>query len=332
MYSTFEWAWPWAALALPLPLLVRWLLPAVQEHPAVLRVPFTADFMALEGASQAVRFRLELWLAVLAWIALVGAACRPQWLGEAVALPMAGRNLMLAVDISRSMQQRDMSLPGLRRANRLQAVQQVAGDFITRRDTDRIGLILFGDEPFLQSPLTRDRKSVRLLLNQAEIGFLGKRTALGDAIGLAIKRLRDYEGERILILLTDGRNTAGEADPVTAAGYAAAAGLRIYTIGVGGTGRRGLFGSRTQELDEDTLSKVAELTGGRYFRARDRHELEEIYEALDRFELSEEEEQGFRPRHEWFPWPLGAAVLLAVLALLKAQGWPGTREGVQDAG
>lgn len=319
MPGALEFAWPWAVLALPLPLLVRWLLPPASRSSTVLRVPFAADFMAFQGDWSALRMRPRLWLSMLAWLALVAAACRPQWLGEPLPLPVAGRNLMMAVDISRSMQQRDMaSLFGTGRMNRLEAVQEVAGEFITRREGDRIGLILFGDEPFLQSPLTRDLDSVRLLLGQAEIGFLGKRTAIGDAIGLAIVRLREREGERVLILLTDGENTAGKADPLSAARHASANGLRIYTIGVGATRQGGLFRLRGgSELDEQTLTDVARLTGGRYFRARSRDELEEIYTELDLLERVEEEEQGFRPRDEYFPWPLSLALLLATALLVR---------------
>ena len=323
-----EFAWPWVALALPLPLLVRWLLPAAEQRSTILRVPFAADFATLGGDRYVARLSPRLWIAALAWIALVAAACRPQWLGEPIPLPVAGRNLMLAVDLSRSMQQRDMGLLfGAGRINRLQAVQEVAGEFITRRRGDRIGLILFGDEPFLQSPLTRDLDSVRLLLAQAEIGFLGKRTAIGDAIGLAIVRLREREGERVLILLTDGANTTGTADPLSAARRAAAHGLRIYTIGVGAASRRSLLArSGGTELDEQTLTEVARLTGGRYFRARNRDELEEIYTELDLLERVEEEEQGFRPREEYFPWPLGLALLLAALLLLRMQGGAPARQ------
>jgi Ca-activated chloride channel family protein len=210
--------------------------------------------------------------------------------------------------------------------NRLQATQQVAGDFIEQRVGDRIGLILFGQQAYLQTPLTFDRKTVQQLLQEAVIGLAGKETAIGDAIGLAVKRLRDHPVDsRVLILLTDGANTAGEVSPLKAAELAAQAGLKIYTIGIGADELlvRSLFGTRrvnpSQDLDEKTLTAIAETTGGRYFRARHLEELQQIYQLLDRLEPVNEDAQYFRPRHALYPWPLAGALLLALALLILHQ-------------
>jgi Ca-activated chloride channel family protein len=321
----FEWPWSW--LLLPLPWLAwRWLPPVVSAPEAALRVPFLEDFSTLQRAAGGRTTRRgHWWLAVLAWCLLIGAASRPQWLGAPVELPVSGRDLMLAVDLSGSMEVEDFELQG-RRVNRLQATQQVAGDFIEQRVGDRIGLILFGQQAYLQTPLTFDRKTVQQLLQEAAIGLAGKETAIGDAIGLAVKRLRDHPVDsRVLILLTDGANTAGEVSPLKAAGLAAQAQLKIYTIGIGADELlvRSLFGTRrvnpSQDLDEQTLTAIAETTGGRYFRARNLDQLQQIYQLLDQLEPIDTDAQYFRPRHALYPWPLAAALLLALVLLLLRQ-------------
>ena len=223
-----EFVWPWLFALLPLPLLIRWLLPADnRQQQAALRVPFYHDVRNTPMAGgKPVEARWPLWLALLAWVLLVIAAARPQWLGDPVELPVSGRDLMLAVDLSGSMQTPDFELHG-RTVNRLQAIKAVAGEFIQRRVGDRIGLILFGRQAYLQTPLTFDRRTVQTLLNESAIGLAGKETAIGDAIGLAVKRLRDKDiKSRVLILLTDGANTAGEIEPIKAAELAAQEGLK----------------------------------------------------------------------------------------------------------
>ena len=200
-----ECAWLWALAALPLPLIAAWLLPraAEQQEPA-LKLPFDGALAAMETTARGATNRPRLLLASLAWVLLVIAAARPQYVGDPVQLPVSGRDLMLAIDISGSMETEDMSVNG-RAVSRLIAVKAIAGDFIERREGDRLGLILFGDQAYLQTPLTFDRETVRTQLNEAAIGLAGKRTAIGDAIGLAVKRLRDQPQEnRVLVLLTDG--------------------------------------------------------------------------------------------------------------------------------
>ena len=318
-----QFEWLWVFLVLPLPLIVNMLAPPTRgERDAALRMPFVEDFDGVGGArSEGFSSWWVLVLAALAWLFLVTAAARPQWIGEPLELPASGRDLMLAVDLSGSMRAADFDLNG-KEVDRLTATKAVAGEFIERREGDRLGLILFGENAYLQTPLTFDRETVRTLLNESVIGLAGRKTAIGDAIGLAVKRLRGNAGEaRVLILLTDGANTAGEIEPVRAASLAAAVGLKIYTIGVGADEMivPSLFGQRrvnpSQDLDEDTLREIAAETGGRYFRARNTSELEEIYRLLDELEPVEVEALSFRPTVSLFHWPLAFAVVFSTLLL-----------------
>ena len=312
--------WPMAFMLLPLPLLVRWLVPAVSRQQAALKVADTSHWQSAAVATEGnlVGERLLWLLPVLIWVALVTALARPVWIGEPVRLPAAGRDLMLAVDISGSMDTADMELNG-RAVNRLEIVKHVLNDFISQRDGDRLGLILFGSNAYLQTPLTFDRETVRSFMNEAALGLAGKKTAIGDAIALAAKRMREHPSDsQVLVLLTDGENTAGAVDPVRAAELAAGLGIRIYTIGMGADSMQvpSFFGmSRTinpsRELDEDSLRKIAELTDGRFFRARDTKELTQIYDLIDQLEPTEREEKVYRPQTSLFHWPLLAALLLS---------------------
>lgn len=320
--------WPWLILLLPLPWLIRrFVRPVVAAREAALRVPFLEDFA--DSDSQTVRrtLRWPLWLAILGWILLISASMRPLWLGDLIEIPVSGRDLMLAVDLSGSMQEEDFVMKG-QKVNRLIATKYVAGDFIDRRIGDRIGLILFGEQAYLQAPLTLDRETVRTLLYESAIGLAGQSTAIGDAIGLAVKRLRKHEdSNRVLILLTDGANTSGVVEPLEAADLAAGEGLKIYTIGVGADEMivRSFFGNRkvnpSADLDEETLTAIAKKTGGLYFRARDTEELEKIYEVLDKLEPIERDVKRFRPRQALYYWPLSIAFIIAIVLLgLKLKG------------
>lgn len=320
-----DFAWPWMALLLPLPwLLARWLPPARQQG-AALFLPF-AESLSRDGAASTSRLPLAHRLVLLlVWLALLAAAARPQWLGEPEPVPSSGRRVLLAVDVSGSMEERDMAGG----ATRLQVVQAVAGDFILRRHGDQVGLILFGTQPYLQAPLTADLVTVGKFLQETMIGIAGKQTAVGDAIGLAIKRLRDDDsagrrpGDTILILLTDGSSNAGAMPPLQAARLAAEDGLKIYTIGAGSQSG-GLFGlgGGNRDLDEGTLELIAQTTGGEYFRAGDASELERIYARIDELEPAAGRQQWYRPTTEWFVWPLAAALLLSVpTVLLRVRSW-----------
>jgi Ca-activated chloride channel homolog len=320
--------WPWLVLLLPLPWLIRrFVQPVVAAREAALRVPFLEDFADSESQTVRRSLRWPLWLAVLGWVLLLSASMRPQWLGDLIEIPVSGRDLMLAVDLSGSMQEEDFIMKR-EKVNRLIATKYVAGDFIDRRIGDRIGLILFGEQAYLQTPLTLDRETVRTLLYESAIGLAGQSTAIGDAIGLAVKRLRKHEdSNRVLILLTDGANTSGVVEPLEAADLAAGEGLKIYTIGVGADEMivRSFFGNRkvnpSADLDEETLTAIAKKTGGLYFRARDTEELEKIYEALDKLEPIERDVKRFRPRQALYYWPLSLAFIIAIVLLgLKLKG------------
>jgi Ca-activated chloride channel family protein len=310
--------WPWLILVLPLPWLLRRLLPPLQPaEQAALKVPFLDDFA---GGGTRIVSRPRKWplhLAAVAWLLLVIAGMRPQWLGEPIEQTVSGRDLMLAIDLSGSMEEQDFVI-NKQQGDRLTAAKWVAGDFIERRVGDRMGLILFGTQAYLQTPLTFDRKTVNTLLQESFINMAGENTAIGDAIGLAIKRLKNQPANsRVLILMTDGANTAGEVSPLKAAELAAENHLKIYTIGIGADEMivRSLFGARkinpSRDLDEKTLLDIAQKTGGRYFRARNTRELDNIYLLLDQLEPINKDSQYFRPRRELFYWPLGLALALA---------------------
>lgn len=290
MKLAFEWAWAW--LLLPLPLLAHRLLPPLRRDSGpALRVPDRARFALAGGAREtAPRFAPDLLLAGLMYLCLLCAAARPVLLDAGVDAPATGRDLMLAVDLSGSMEARDARLAG-RPASRLGAIKAVAGEFIERRAGDRVGLILFGGQAYLQAPLTFDRATVRAFLEESSVGLAGRQTALGDAIALAVKRM-SLDGpspqHRVLVLLTDGAATAGELTPLKAAEVARAAGLKIYAIGIGST--RSAAADLSAELDEETLLRIAAITGGRYFRAGRQGGLEEIYAELDRLEPARLEE------------------------------------------
>ncbi len=336
-----NFAWPWALLALPLPWLVQRLLPAAKRlgH-AALRVPYAQQLATLKAPGLAHGgFRWTRVLPLMAWAALCIAAARPQQLGRAVQPPRTGRDLMLAVDLSGSMQQEDMRLGG-QSVDRLTAIKAVLDDFLDRRQGDRVGLIVFGSQAYAVTPLTFDRHSVKQQLDDSVVGLAGQETAIGDAIALAVKRMRAQpsdapststsanNGSKVLILLTDGVSNAGVVPPLKAAELAAAEHIRIHTIGFGGDGEddmSAMFGmamsmpGMTSDIDEDTLSAIAKETGGRYFRARDTDTLAQIYAELDRLEPVQQVGQLECPRTELYPWPLAASLLLIGIGLLPTR-------------
>lgn len=315
-------AWPLALCALPLPLLARWLLPRRGSASAALRVPYgeRIDAVAATGAGHALRGRGPGVLAYLAWIALCLAAARPQELGPPIAPPQVGRDLMLAVDLSGSMSEEDMELGG-RPVDRLTAAKAVLADFLDRRGGDRVGLLVFGQRAYALTPLTLDLTTVRQQLDDSVVGLAGRETALGDALALSVKRLQSQPADqRVVVLLTDGVNTAGVLDPLKAAELARDAHVRIHTIAFGGDGGVSVFGFRLalpqagDQIDEAGLQRIAQETGGRFFRARDTESLAGIYAEIDRLEPVKRPGQAVRPRIERYPVPLAFALGLAVLA------------------
>ncbi len=322
----FNFAWPWFVLLLPLPWLVRKFAPSretrsaeqqtsVLLHPAVARLQ--TAFLALAPISGIASLMQNLLLAVL-WASLVVTIMRPQWLEEHTQVVSPGYDLMLAVDASRSMEALDFTVDG-RRVNRMAVVKGVVGRFIEQRRGDRVGLIIFGDNAYLQSPLTLDGEAVRTMLESAVPRMAGDATAIGDSVGLAVKKLRERpEGSRILILLTDGENTAGSLPPLEAARLASHYDIRIYTIGVGSKGKvpfmeGGRLVMADMQIDEDLLRDMARITGGAYFRATDTQALEEIYRRIDALEKTEAETRSTMIPQPLFRWPLGVALLALFL-------------------
>jgi len=312
----FHLAWPWMALLLPLPWIMLRLRRTAQPSGAALYLPFATSVAAPTTTATLPRSLLALFAGV--WALLVLAAMRPQWLGEPLPAPTVGRQIMLAIDCSGSMASQDMG-----GVSRLEIVQIVAGHFIDRRRGDQIGLILFGTRPYLQAPLSMDIPTVHQFLNEAVVGVAGTQTAIGDAIGLAIKELRERERtggapihKSVLILLTDGGNDAGVMPPLEAARLAAQTGLRIFTIGVGAAEEQSLFGATAgnTDLDVGLLKQIASITGGEFFRAANPQALQAVYHRIDELEPTAGHDQWLRPAAEWFTWPLALALLLSVPA------------------
>ncbi|RDZ26986.1 vWA domain-containing protein [Lysobacter silvisoli] len=328
-YARELFAWPWWLLALPLPWLVRWWLPPLRSGSAALKVPYGERLDAVAAAGgRSLRGGGAGVLAWAAWALLCVAAARPQQLGEAMQPPQVGRDLMLALDLSGSMREPDMELGG-QPVDRLTAAKAVLSDFLERRVGDRVGLLVFGRRAYALAPLTLDRATVRDQLADSVVGLAGQETAIGDAIALAVKRLRAQPAEqRVLILLTDGVNTAGAIEPKKAAELAQAEQVRVHTVAFGGDGSLSLFGIKLpgsggggDDIDETTLRAVAQATGGRFFRARDTAQLAGIYAEIDRLEPIQRPGQAVRPRIERYAWPLAGALALALLAF----AWQGRR-------
>ncbi len=335
-----EWLWPWLLVLAPLPWLVRRLVPAARSQQPALRAPFYEEWQQLSDSqgNRSARGQalptVALWLI---WLLLLLAAARPTWIGEPIELPNSGRDLMLAVDISGSMRVEDMQL-GKNVIPRIDAVLRLGAEFISHRNGDRLGLILFGSNAYVQSPLSFDTATVKRFLLEARIGFAGQETAIGDAIGLAVKRLKERPADsRVLILLTDGQDTASSVRPLDAAQLARDLGIRIYTIGIGADQMTlpGLFGSSfgsrqvnpSAELDEEGLKQIAALTGGQYFRARNPRELANIYQLLDQLEPVEQEVVTYRPRQALGYLPLVAALLLSFFLALRHLWQSGSMAG-----
>lgn len=317
----FEFQLPWLFLLLPLP----WLLRQRRQVSGLpLFFPPLARLAAVEQQqTQFNRWRLPALLPLLFWACLLCAAAGPRWLGEPVTLPQQGRDMMLAVDLSGSMNINDMVIEG-QAYNRLDAVKHVLSQFIEKRQGDRLGLILFADAAYQQTPLTFDRTTVQKMLDDAVLGLVGQRTAIGEAIGLTVKRFNTYQSSnKVLILLSDGANTAGNIQPREALALAKAAGVKIYAVGVGAEQmvQQGIFGPQvvnpSADLDEKLLAELASETGGRYFRARNLQELGEIYQLLDQLEPIERDQLNYRPQQSLLHWPLAATLLLLGVAFWR---------------
>ena len=310
--ADIEWQWVWAFGLLPLPWLVRiWFKPTGAVSGGALIVPFWDRLNALDSGAVAKRSKGHwlkgLWLWMV-WCLLVIACARPVSIGEAVALPREGRSLMLAVDISKSMLRKDMQLEG-RRVARITAVKAVLKTFLEQRTGDKIGLVLFGSQAFLQSPLTFDVDTLQTFIDETHVGLAGDQTAIGDGLGLVVKQLEKSQGEKVLILLSDGDNTAGSVKPEKAAAFAEKESIKVYTIAFG----RDFFG---RAIHSKTLNAIADITQGQSFSANNTKDLTAIYQVIDQLEKIDEDQDFYRPRTEEYFRLMRVALGLFVLGWL----------------
>lgn len=330
--NEIEFLSAWMLFLLPLPWIIRRLIRPVSKQQRPLLAPQimarVAEQMTQTRLIEDSQKRTSIPpLFILLWLLLILAAMRPIWYLSPTPFEVSGKELMLAVDLSGSMRKADMYLNG-EDVDRLVAVKSVVSQFIEQRKGDRIGLIVFGTQAFLQSPLTYDLKTVKTLLDETEIGMAGNNTAIGDAIGLTLKHLEKVKQssqnqgtKAVLVLMTDGANNAGQVDPLQAAQMANKLGLKIYTVAVGRVlDRTGLdlFLAGKSEVDTEALKQISAATGGESFQANDTKSLQQIYQHINQLESSEHEIHNYRHRSELYAWPLGAAFLLSLgLALFQ---------------
>jgi Ca-activated chloride channel family protein len=305
---------PWAFTLLLLPLLMR-LLPAYRESRDSVRVPFFDKLVELSqqrpqsGAMILPRDRAQHFLVNFMWLCLVVAAARPEWVGPPIEQQKSGRDLMVAVDLSGSMQTRDFILPDGDTVDRLEAVKQVLAELAEQRASDRLGLIVFGSAAYLQTPFTDDHAIWSQLLQETEIGMAGQSTVFGDAIGLAIKLFKESDSDnRVLIILTDGNDTGSTVPPIDAAKVAATYDIRIYTIAIGDPTSVG-----EDALDMNTIERVSAVSDGRVFEALDQQQLQEAYEAIAELEPELYETLSFRPKQSLHWVPVGIALVLYLI-------------------
>ncbi len=305
---------PWVFLLLPLPLILHRTLPGLESQRDAVHAPFVgrlAEVLGREptrGTVVARRRKLQGVAFVAAWLLVLSALARPQWVGEPQTKTVATRDLLLAVDLSGSMDTEDFTDASGVRVDRLTAVKQVLDEFLARREGDRVGLVFFGTSAFVQAPFTDDLPVCRVLLDEAQVGMAGPKTVVGDAIGLAITAFEKSElEERVLIVLTDGNDTGSHVPPDKAAAVARDRGITIHTVAVGDPKTAG-----EERLDEAALRAIANTTGGIYAHASDRDELEAVYERIDALGARDVETASYRPRRDLYVWPLGTLVVLSL--------------------
>jgi Ca-activated chloride channel homolog len=311
----YEFQYPLLLFLIPAPILIWLFLPPYRERQASIRIPFFENVAALTGrrpTKGAVILRrniLQRLVAPIAWILMVAALARPVLVEPPIQKIKSGRDLLLAVDLSGSMETRDMEDNSGNVIERLEAVKQVLGDFIARRKGDRIGLIFFGNAPYLQAPFTMDHELVQQLLDEAQVAMAGPQTMIGDAIGLSIKTFETSKAkQKVLVMLTDGNDTNSKVPPNQAAKLAASAGVTIHTIGFGDPRSSG-----EDLFNEAALKEIARITGGSYLKADNRQALLDAYQKLDEIEPQEFETLSYRPVRPLYFWPLGAAGIMLVL-------------------
>ena len=316
--GTIEVDWPWVLLLAPLPLLITFLARPYRTRFEAVHVPFFGEIARATGmipgtgATVLRRSWFERAVGVVVWLALLLALARPQWVDPPIERIQPGRDMLLAVDISQSMGERDFADGGGRRIERLAAVKQVLDDFIARRRGDRIGLIVFGDAAYLQAPLTLDHELLRKLLASLQVGMAGPRTTIGDAIGLSIKLFEQSDARhKVVIVLSDGNDTGSRVPPDTGARIARERGVTLHAVAIGDPATRG-----SDKVSLATLRDVARLGGGRFAMGTDMRQLQAIYGELDALEKLDFKTLSYRARHPLYHWPLGLAVALVLATQL----------------
>ena len=311
----FTFSYIWVFILLPLPLIMRKFTRPYQEKRQAVRAPFFEDLVKLSGQEPGTSsvVRRQPWLrqiiTTLAWILLLVGTARPQWVEPPIVKQIPSRDLLLAVDLSGSMESADFTGKDGKKIDRLAAVKEVLDDFLQHRSGDRVGLIFFGSAPFIQAPFTEDLDTCRQLLQEAQVRMAGPKTAIGDTIGLAINMFKESAvKEKLLILLTDGNDTGSRVDPVTAARIARDNKIMIITVAVGDPEAVG-----EEKLDVKTLEAVAETTEGSYFWAGDREALARVYERIDELSTHEIQSISYRPRIDLYFYPLGLAIAMSLL-------------------
>ncbi|QIV95244.1 VWA domain-containing protein [Allofrancisella frigidaquae] len=316
--------YPWFLVLIILPILIYWILPrAKTDKQLALKTPFFQQIKSQIVDSKNSNFKSANYLKYLLgiiWALLVISGSGVQWFGKPMDLPQSGRDLMMAIDLSGSMAIQDMKKSDGQMENRFDLVMRVANEFLDTRKGDRVGLILFGSKAYLQAPLTFDIPTVKKMLNDSSIALPGPQTAIGDAIGLAVKKLMQYPSQsKALVLLTDGENNSGALQPLQAAEIAKQNGIKVYTIGLGGGQMivQTAFGQRiidtSEDLDTSVLKEIAQMTKGKFFRAQNSQDLQKIYQEIDKLEPVESDKTVVRPITYLYPWSLGAALLLSFI-------------------
>ncbi|MBK0370100.1 VWA domain-containing protein [Flavobacterium agrisoli] len=316
MPDNFQFAYPLVILLLPLPLLVYWLLPAIKNRNTALRFPYFDRAAALskqkpKKASFIKKRSWFSWIVMYAiWMLLLLALASPQLVGKPEKKIKTARNFLIAADISFSMANTDWFIDG-RRTTRWNAVKDIMKDFVTERKSDRMGLVFFGSNAYIQAPFTSDLKTVETLLDETEVGMAGQMTNIGKAVvkGMDLFQ-RDTIKQKVILLLTDGVDSGTEILPLDAANLAKNDSIVIYTVGIGDPNSSG------SDLDERTLQEIASMTDGKYFRAKDTKALQNIYKELDTLEPIEYEEDSFTPKTLLYYIPLGIALALAIFSVL----------------
>lgn len=327
-----DFSWPWLFIVLPLPLL--WQTTRSTIGRALKLKPLVKLAQGSATSSQQWR-QARSWLAAIIWCGLVTAAAEPRWVGDPIQLPQQGRDIMLVIDLSGSMEITDMTWQ--RQAiDRITAVKRLTDEFLQRRQGDRIGLILFADAAYQLTPLTLDLATVQSMLDEVIVGMVGRRTAIGEGVGLAVKRFNELPtSNKVIVFLSDGASNTGNISPEESLQLAKAAGIRIHTVGIGAEQmtQQGVFGARTvnpsHDLDEPLLQRMAAETGGEYFRARNVEEFRRMYQLLDELEPIERESLSYRPQRSLVHWPLAAALLLSIWLACITINWQEVRHRVR---